>query len=109
MRALLGLTSILTLAAGAALLGADWPSWRGPANNGVSPETGLPVTWGAKCLDELAATPASSTEPPAAAASVPPGVNPVWQGLLRAAAWAGRRIGPMSSTSFRCGARPSEE
>jgi outer membrane protein assembly factor BamB len=24
---------------------ADWPQWRGPASNGVSTETGLPVTW----------------------------------------------------------------
>ena len=64
MRALLSLTSILTLAAGAALLGADWPSWRGPSHNGVSPETKLPVTWGAKCLDE---PPAAATPKPAAA------------------------------------------
>jgi hypothetical protein len=92
MRALLGLTSILTLAAGAALLGADWPSWRGPANNGVSPETGLPVTWGAKCLDELAATPASSIEPPAAAASVPPGQR----GRGRRGGREGRPVAPFS-------------
>ncbi len=25
---------------------ADWPHWRGPARNGTSPETGLPLTWG---------------------------------------------------------------
>ncbi|HSC27553.1 MAG TPA: PQQ-binding-like beta-propeller repeat protein, partial [Vicinamibacterales bacterium] len=68
MRALLSLTSILTLAAGAALLGADWPSWRGPSHNGVSPETGLPVTWGAKCLDEAVATPAPPPAPLAAPA-----------------------------------------
>ena len=24
----------------------DWPQWRGPDGNGVSQETGLPVTWG---------------------------------------------------------------
>ena len=65
MRALFSLTSILTVAAGAALIGSDWPSWRGPSNNGVSTETGLPVTWSAECLDAPAA-PAPAAEPPAA-------------------------------------------
>ena len=69
MRALLSLTSILTVATGAALIGSDWPSWRGPSNNGVSTETGLPVTWGAKCMDAPSATAAATPEPPAAAAS----------------------------------------
>lgn len=48
MRAALSLTSLLTLA-GTVLLADDWPAWRGPTHNGVSTETGLPVTWGAKC------------------------------------------------------------
>ena len=61
MRALLSLTSILTVAAGAALLGSDWPSWRGPSNNGVSSETGLPVTWGATCADAPTAAPAAAS------------------------------------------------
>ena len=51
MRVLLSLTSVLTVAAGTALLASDWPSWRGPSNNGVSTETGLPVTWGASCAE----------------------------------------------------------
>ena len=67
MRAFFSLTSILTVAAGAALLGSDWPSWRGPSNNGVSPETGLPVTWSASCADAPAAAAAPEPEPPAAA------------------------------------------
>ena len=29
----------------AALAGADWPQWRGPARDGVSPETGLLQRW----------------------------------------------------------------
>ena len=73
MRASLSLTSILTVAAGAALLGSDWPSWRGPSNNGVSSETGLPVTWGATCADAPTAAPAPQAEPPAAAAPPPQG------------------------------------
>jgi outer membrane protein assembly factor BamB len=67
MRAFLSLTSILTVAAGAALIGSDWPSWRGPSNNGVSPETGLPVTWSATCMD----APAAPAPPQPEAASPP--------------------------------------
>lgn len=26
---------------------ADWPSWRGPTGDGISPETGVPVRWSA--------------------------------------------------------------
>jgi outer membrane protein assembly factor BamB len=37
--------SIASLLAGSAVVGANWPSWRGPAGDGVSPETNLPVTW----------------------------------------------------------------
>ena len=29
------------------LAGADWPQWRGPGNQGISAETGLPVEWSA--------------------------------------------------------------
>jgi outer membrane protein assembly factor BamB len=65
MRAVFSLTSILTVAAGAALIGSDWPSWRGPSNNGVSSETGLPTKWSASCADAPAAEPAPA-EPPAA-------------------------------------------
>lgn len=30
---------------GVSLLAGNWPQWRGPSANGVSPETRLPVTW----------------------------------------------------------------
>lgn len=33
------------LAAAPAAPAVDWPQWRGPQGNGVSAETGLPVTW----------------------------------------------------------------
>lgn len=36
------LAACLALPAGA----GDWPQWRGPALNGSSPETGLPLKWG---------------------------------------------------------------
>lgn len=64
MRSILSSTSILTVFAGAVLLGADWPSWRGPSHNGVSPEKGLPATWGAECVDTPAAAPTPAAEPP---------------------------------------------
>jgi outer membrane protein assembly factor BamB len=44
----------LTAAAGAALVlvtglwAGNWPAWRGPAGDGVSDETGLPVSWSEK-------------------------------------------------------------
>ena len=43
---------VLAIAAASAFLvpaasAADWPGWRGPAGNGTSPETGLPVRWSA--------------------------------------------------------------
>jgi outer membrane protein assembly factor BamB len=65
MRVLLSLTSVLTLAAGSALIASDWPHWRGPSHNGVSGETGLPVTWNATCADPA---PAPAAEPAPAAA-----------------------------------------
>jgi len=29
------------------LTAGDWPQWRGPSSNGISPESGLPVKWSA--------------------------------------------------------------
>ena len=73
------LTSVLTVAAGAALFGSDWPSWRGPSNNGVSTETALPVTWGATCADAPAA-PAAPPAEPSAAKPAAPGPARSWGG-----------------------------
>jgi outer membrane protein assembly factor BamB len=36
---------VLSLAAWAPASASDWPSWRGPEQNGVSRDTGLPETW----------------------------------------------------------------
>ena len=93
MRASFTLTSILTVAAGAALIGADWPSWRGPSNNGVSTETGLPVTWGASCADAAAAAPA-----PASAAGAEPAPAAAQPGRGRGG--GGREGRPL--TPFAC-------
>ncbi len=35
----------LAVVGGSALLAANWPQWRGPELNGISPETNLPVRW----------------------------------------------------------------
>lgn len=39
------LIPLILLFTGALAAAEDWPQWRGPDGNGVSPETGLPVTW----------------------------------------------------------------
>ena len=39
-----GLLAVAALAVGEAVAG-EWPQWRGPAGNGVSPETGLVSKW----------------------------------------------------------------
>jgi outer membrane protein assembly factor BamB len=89
MHALASLTSILTVAAGAVLLAADWPSWRGPSHNGVSTETGLPVTWSASCADAPAAPGAAAAEPAAAA-------SPAIQGRGGRGGAEGRPLTPFS-------------
>jgi outer membrane protein assembly factor BamB len=39
------LSALLSLALVPVANGADWPWWRGPLGNGVSPESGLPSSW----------------------------------------------------------------
>ena len=62
MRKLLIATCLLAFLLGSTLAALPWPHWRGPSNNGVSSETGLPVSWGAECR------PNSPKPEPAAAA-----------------------------------------
>jgi outer membrane protein assembly factor BamB len=50
MRKPMSLIAVLSVAAGATLFADNWPHWRGPSHNGVSTETGLPVSWGATCI-----------------------------------------------------------
>ena len=105
MRALLVSTFVLTLAAGTALLGSDWPSWRGPSNNGVSAETGLPVSWGASCADAPTAPApspdAAATAPPAATPpSPPPGQGPGPGGRGGRGGREGRPLTPFSCTKL---------
>jgi outer membrane protein assembly factor BamB len=47
MRKLLPLVCLSILAASTTLLAENWPHWRGPTHDGVSKETGLPITWSA--------------------------------------------------------------
>jgi outer membrane protein assembly factor BamB len=37
---------VAILVAGHGLAAQNWPQWRGPSSHGVSPEVGLPTTWG---------------------------------------------------------------
>jgi outer membrane protein assembly factor BamB len=53
---LLTIALLITLLSGASLMAENWPHWRGPSHDGVSRETGLPVSWGAKCITGSGAT-----------------------------------------------------
>ena len=41
------LTAAFVVAIGVSLTAGNWPQWRGPSLDGVSPEKGLPTTWSA--------------------------------------------------------------
>src|SRR5947208_7121904 len=48
--------ALLTTSISLTILAADWPQWRGPQRNGISPETGLLKEWpaaGPKLLWQL--------------------------------------------------------
>ena len=38
---------VLLLCAPGLLLAENWPGWRGPSGDGISPEKGIPTTWSA--------------------------------------------------------------
>ena len=59
MRIALIVSSLLVFATSHTLLAENWPHWRGPARNGSSTETGLPVAWGATCKAGAAAAPSA--------------------------------------------------
>jgi len=93
MRKLLPVTCVLTLAAGTTLLAGNWPHWRGPSHNGVSTETGLPVSWSAKCIP----APDASTPSTAVARESGP-----FEGAQRGRGFGqeGRAIAPLDCSSF---------
>jgi len=45
MRRLRSAVVVVLLLAGGSLRAENWPQWRGPEGNGISRETGLPLTW----------------------------------------------------------------
>jgi outer membrane protein assembly factor BamB len=49
MRTIVVTMAVAFLLADGTVLTRSWPQWRGPNADGVSPETGLPVSWGADC------------------------------------------------------------
>jgi outer membrane protein assembly factor BamB len=79
MRRFLGLTVLLMFLGATAGSAQHWPHWRGPTHDGVSTETGLPVSWGAECAGtqpgDVAADEAIGG-PSAAAADQPPQRRP---------------------------------
>src|SRR5687768_3593213 len=57
---------IFSLVFAVELAAADWPHWRGPSRDGVSPETSLPASWKATCI-----APTAPEQPVAVPAPVP--------------------------------------
>ena len=49
MRNVSSLMVVLMVSGSSAGLAQHWPHWRGPTHDGVSLETGLPVSWSAVC------------------------------------------------------------
>ena len=45
MRVRAGWIGVLVVAAATSLLAQNWPHWRGPTRDGVSRDTGLPISW----------------------------------------------------------------
>ena len=78
------LMTFLALQGAAPATTGNWPQWRGPSQDGVSRETGLPSSWGAKCLD------GTGQQPAAADASDPAAGQP--QGRGRGGGREGRPI-----------------
>ena len=64
MRTLNTTLLFVTFLAGTASVGANWPHWRGPAQTGVSQETGLPTSWGATCETSAPAAAPAAAPPP---------------------------------------------
>ena len=71
MRLVLVLIGLFALQSRPDVGSGNWPHWRGPSHDGVSRETGLPVSWGAQCVDGQAAAepggPMTAEPEPAAA------------------------------------------
>jgi outer membrane protein assembly factor BamB len=90
-RRLLG-TSLVATLAGTAISADSWPTWRGPHLNGVSTETGLPVSWNATCQGERPKPPAPAPAAP------PPGQG---RGGRRGYGDEGRPLTPIDCTDIR--------
>ena len=86
MRYVLVLIGLLAIqgAAPTTVVDGNWPQWRGPSQDGVSRETGLPSEWGAKCVDPTGLKPAATAEPE------PPPTAPPPQGRGRGGFGGGR-------------------
>jgi outer membrane protein assembly factor BamB len=97
MRRLLVFTVFLMFLAGTTGSAQHWPHWRGPSHDGVSTETGLPVSWGAECQDTQPGEAASDAlgGPSAAEAAQPPQRRPGGPGGQE-----GRPLVPIACDNF---------
>jgi len=94
MRNLLSATCVFTLAAGVSLLADNWPHWRCPTRNGVSTETGLPVSWSAKCIPAPDAFAAEASQAKTEPIEMPDGQRG------RGFGQEGRAIAPLACSGF---------
>jgi len=75
MRKAIPAICVLSFAASVTLFADNWPHWRGPSHNGVSTETGLPVSWGATCIPAPAAAEQFGPDGRETAAEAPDGAQ----------------------------------
>jgi hypothetical protein len=98
MRQLLLMIPLVAFAAGASLLAESWPHWRGPSQNGVSAETGLPVSWGAECGPD---SPVPVPAPPPAAVRAGRGSDAAGRGNRRRSPEEGRPLNPLTCADVK--------
>ena len=98
MRILLSTTILLSLSGGTMALAQHWPHWRGPSHDGVSTETGLPVSWGAECTPSASGPDVGARGPAVRAAPEAPAPAPQGRGGGRG---EGRPMTSMACKDFQ--------
>ena len=87
----------MSLSGGTVALAQHWPHWRGPSRDGVSTETGLPVSWGAEC----AATATGSSDGSRGPAVPEPAASPAPAQQGRGGRGGGREGRPIVSAACK--------
>jgi outer membrane protein assembly factor BamB len=102
-------TGFVAVLAGTTVVAGNWPHWRGPSEDGVSRETGLPVSWGATCADptpagqpgagaDAAGDGTATVEPSQGPATPPPAAGP--QGRRPGGGREGRPLTPVTCSNI---------